>query len=189
MQLKQYLRYQIDFTGKWVQPSALLMGLAFFLRLVYYLCLVSLHDCGIGEIIFSMLLPLLLTCCYIVLLRVVKLNAPGIYGILGAALCLLLLIGSFFTGNPLRIVLSILAYMAAGVVLIATAGGYLPGKLLSSVLFALPLICRFLFYSLGGLNIIQWFQEASALLILASLFCLTRSFTELKRRPAERKRA
>ena len=90
MEFKQYLRYQIDFNGKWAQPAALLMGLAFFLRLVYYLCLVSLHDCGFGEILFSMLLPLLLTCGYIVLLRVVKLNAPGIYGMIGAALCLLL---------------------------------------------------------------------------------------------------
>lgn len=189
MNLKQYLRYQIDFSGKWVQPSALLMGLAFFLRLVYYLCLVSLHDCGIGEIIFSMLLPLLLTCGFIVLLRVVKLNAPGVYGIIGAGLCLLLLINSFWYDDPLRMALSILVYLAAGLVLLATAGGYLPGKLLSSVLFVLPLACRLLFYSIGNLAIIQWFLEASTLFIMASLFCLTRTFTEQKKRPAARRRA
>ena len=189
MELKQYLRYQIDFNGKWAQPAALLMGLAFFLRLVYYLCLVSLHDCGFGEILFSMLLPLLLTCGYIILLRVLKTNAPGIYGIIGAALCLLLLINSFWCGDPLRIVLSILIYLSAGLILLATAGGYLPGKLLSSVLFVLPLICRLLFYSLGKLGIIPWFLEASTLFILASLFCLTRTFTETKKRSATRRKA
>ena len=107
---------------------------------------------------------------------------------IGAALCLLLLVNGFGSGDVLRIVLSILIYLAAGLVLLATAGGYLPGKLLSSVLFALPLICRLLFYSLGKLGLIQWFLEASTLFILASLFCLTRTFTEQKKRASARRK-
>ena len=186
MNFKQYTRYQIDFRGKWVMPSALLMGLSFFFRIVYYFGLTNFAACGFGEIVFCMALPILVCGIYIVMLSALKWNAPGVYGILGAILCLLLLIWSFSTGDVLRIVLSVIVYLSAGVVLIATVGGYLPGRLLSSALFFVPLVCRFFFYDLGILGIFDYFLEASVLFMLASLFALTRSLKEAKHKPASK---
>ena len=179
MKLKIYKHYMIDFRSKWLMPSALLMGLSFFLRIVYYFGLTNLSTCSFGEVIFFMILPLLICSGYVVAMSALKLNAPVIYGMLGAGLCLLMVFWSFPTGDVLRIILSILIYVAAGTVLLATTGGYLPGKLLSSVLFALPLVCRFLFYR-GGIGILDWFLEISVLSLLVSLFCLTRCLKERK---------
>lgn len=181
MKLKQYIRYQMNFRGRWLMPSKLLMGLSFFLRIVYYFGLTSFADHSFGEVLFWMVLPLLTCGAYIVVMSSLKLSNPGIYGILGAAMCLLLIIWSFSTGDALRIVLSILCYLIAGVVLLATSMGYLPGKLLSSVMFAVLLACRVLFYR-SGLGLFDWFLEVSVLTMLASIFCLTRCFKQLKRK-------
>lgn len=185
MNLKQYARYQIHFRGKWFMPCVLLMGLSFFTRIVYYFGLTNLNDCGFGELLFSMALPILVSGAYIVLLSALKWNAPGIYGILGAILCVLLVIWSFSSGNALRIVLSLLVYLAAGGILIATVGGFLPGRLLSSALFLVPLVCRFFFCDLGKLGIFEWVLELSVLFMLASLFALTRSLKEPKHKKSE----
>lgn len=181
MKLKIYKRYMLDFRSKWLMPSALLMGLSFFCRIVYYFGLTNLSTCSFGEVVFYMVLPLLLCGGYVVAMSALKLNAPGIYGMLGAGLCLLMIVWSFPTGDVLRIILSVIVYAAAGIVVVATTGGYLPGKLLSSVLFAMPLICRFLFYR-KGLSIFDWFLELSVLSLLVSLFCLTRCLKEGKHR-------
>ena len=181
MKLKQYIRYQMNFRGKWLMPSKVLMGLSFFLRIVYYFGLTSFADHSFGEVLFWMVLPLLACGAYIVVMSSMKLNAPGIYGILGAVMCGLLLIWSFSTGDALRTVLSVLVYLAAGAVLVLTSMGLLPGKLLSSILFAAPIACRLLFYR-GGLGLFDWFLEVSVLAMLASLLCLTRCFKPLKRK-------
>ena len=181
MKLKQYIRYQMNFRGPWLMPAKVLMGLSFFLRIVYYFGLTTFADHSFGEVLFFMILPLLICGAFIVVMSSLKLNAPPIYGVIGAAMCLLLLIWSFFCGDALRIVLSILLYLSAGAVLVLTSMGYLPGKLLSSVLFALPLVCRILFYR-QGIAVFDWCLEASVLTMLASLFCLTRCFKPLKRK-------
>ena len=128
-----------------------------------------------------MILPLLTCGAYIVVMSSMKLNAPPVYGVIGAVMCLLLLIWSFSCGDALRTVLSVLIYLVAGAVLVLTSLGFLPGKLLSSVLFAVPLACRLLFYR-NGIALFDWCLEISVLTMLASLFCLTRCFKPLKRK-------
>lgn len=181
MNLKIYTRYKIDFASKWLMPSALLMGLSFFLRIVFYFGLTNLSTCSVGEVLFWMVLPLLLTGGYVVFMSALKRNAPGVYGLIGAGLCLLMIVWSFPTGDVLRIVLSVLVYFAAGVVLIGTTGGYLPGRLLASTLFVLPACARFLFYR-GNLGLFDWVLELSVLSLLVSLFCLTRSLKESRKK-------
>lgn len=182
MNWKQYARYQMDFKGKWANTSAVLMGLSFFLRVVYYFGLTNLSACGVGEILFHMALPLLLCGVYIALLSGAKLNAPGIYGMIGAALCVLMVLWGFSTGSVVRVILGLICYLFAGAVLVATAGGYLPGMLLASALFAVPVFVRFFFFDLGKIGIFDWFLEASVLIHLASLFCLTRSLKPVRSR-------
>ena len=184
MQLKQYIQYQMDFKGKWAQPSAVLMGLSFFLRIVCFFGLRFLSDWTFFDVVFQIFLPLLLSGAYVVLIRALRLNAPGLYGLIGAGLCVLMFLWSFSSGSIWYILLCLVFYTAAGVVLLATSGGYLPGKLLSSVLFAIPLIIRLLGLNVLTLKIDGLFLELSELLQLASLLCLTRCFKEAKRRSA-----
>lgn len=182
MKLKQYTRYQIDFQGKWILPGAIFMGLSFFLRVVYYFGLTNIFTYNTGTIIMQIILPLSLCAGYIVLLRAVKLNAPGIFAILGAAFCLMVMIWNFSTGDILRILLSVVFYLLSGLVLLATAGGYLPGRLLSSGLFLALLVFRYLMYAPSFRHIGQFILELSVLCIPASLFCLTRCMKEVKNR-------
>ena len=156
------------------------MGLSFFLRVVYYFGLTNILTYNVGAIILNIILPLLLCAGYIVLLRAVKLNAPGIFAILGAAFCLMILIWNFSTGDVLRILLSVVFYLLAGLLLLGTAGGYLPGRLPSSAIFMVLLMSRFLFYGPAGSQIGYMILELSVLCIPASLFCLTRSLKEGK---------
>lgn len=190
MQLKQYIQYQMDFKGKWAQPSAVLMGLSFFLRIACYFGLRFLSDWTFFDVLFQILLPLFLGGAYVVSIRAFRLNAPGVYALIGAGFCLLTFLWSFPSGNVLYILLCFVFYIAAGVVLLATAGGYLPGKLLSSVLFAIPVIIRLFGLNVFTLKIDGLFLELSVLLQLASLFCLTRCFKEAKRRaePAQKRK-
>ena len=163
-------------------PCAICMGLSFFLRVVYYFGFTNIFTYDTATIILQIILPLAVCAGYIVLLRAVKLNAPGVFAIFGAAFCLMIMIWNFSSGDALRIVLSILFYLLSGLVLLATAGGYLPGKLLSSAVFLIVLIFRYFLYAPSFRQIGQFTLELSVLCIPASLFCLTRCFKEAKNR-------
>lgn len=176
MKLKLYVHYQMDFKGSWIQPSAVLMGLSFFLRIVYYFGFTYLSQWTFSDTVFQIIFPLLICGAYVVLISALRWNAPGIYAILGAALCVLFIIWSFSSGSVLRIFLSILIYTAAGLILLGTAGGYLPGKRLSSALFLLPLICRIFLLELKAIGLSGLVLEVSVLSAIASMFCLTRCF-------------
>ena len=172
MKLKQYTRYQMDFQSNWTSSCGILMGFSFFVRLIYYFGLTNIYDMGIVEILFTMILGTALCLGYLITLSVMRLNAPGIYGILGAIHCLLLIFGSFITGDVLRIVLAVLWYALAAGILLMTVGGYLPGRLLAMLMFAVPTLVRVFFYDLGRLSILQWVREFGILLALIGLACL-----------------
>ena len=87
MNLKQYCRYLVDFSSKWTQVSSGLMGLSFFACLVYYFAIVSIRDIGIIELIFALLMGVLLCRGFVVCLACLRLNAPGLYAIMGALQC------------------------------------------------------------------------------------------------------
>ncbi len=59
MNMKQYTRFGMDFNSKWTAACSGLMGLAFFLRVVYYFALKSFRDVGFFEIITSMILGII----------------------------------------------------------------------------------------------------------------------------------
>lgn len=169
MKLKKYNQYQMDMRGKWTQFCGIMMGCSFFLRIVYYFGLINLRDVAGSEIFATMLLGLVLCATFVIVLNYLRLNAPGIYGILGAVQCLLLIIGNFSGGSVLRIVLSILWYTFAAVVLLATIGGYLPGRVFSSVLFFASVLIRFAFFDLGKIGLLRWVTEAAVLCALLAL--------------------
>ena len=171
MRLKQYTRYQVDFSSKWTAAFGVLMGLSFFLRIVYYFGLRSLRDVGIIELLTSALVGILLCGGTVVFLNVLRRNAPGLYGIVGAIQCLLVFVVTCTTGSLGRIVLALLWYALTAAILLITVGGKLPGRLLAALMFAIAAIVRLLFFDLGHLGIISWVQELAVLSSLSAIAC------------------
>lgn len=181
MQLKQYDPYVVDFRSKWATRCGALLGISLFIRVVYFFGIKNILECTAGQVIFDMVLTMGLCVGFLVFFSAMRRNVPGIYALMGAGFCLLLMFSTFSGGNALRIVLAVLGYVLAGGVLVFTVSGYLPGKLLSSVMFVLPLVLRLLVFDLGKIGLFTWVIELSWLLILASMFCLTRALKPHKR--------
>lgn len=171
MKMKQYHRYRMDFGGKWLHIYCLLCGWSFFFRVAYYFMLVNPVQCPASEAIFCMILPLLLTTASLVILKYFKLNAPGIMGIIGTLMCLSLLIGTFFSGNVLRIILSLVFYAGGGALLFLTILGFVPTNQFAVLAFCVIFLIRILFFR-PGFSLFDWVQEFSELTMLASLILL-----------------
>jgi len=182
MQLKRYASYQMNFLGKSVTTSGAFMGLSLFLRMLHYAGFNSPVSFGIGTVIFSIVLPTAATIAYIVLLKCLHWNAPGIYGIIGSVFCILTLIWNLSCGNALRALLSIPWYPIAALILLATVAGYVPGKLLSCLFFAIPIAFRLFLLVAGRAGLMQWSAELCELCVLAALACLPYALLSRKNR-------
>lgn len=156
------------------------MGLSVFLRMLCYFGLTNLGDLGFGSVLFVVILPLLLSVGQIVVLRLLRWDAPGIHAILAAVLCLLLLIGTFFTGSVLRILLGVLWYGLSAAVILACAGGYLPGRLPAAGMLWIAALVRLLAFDLGSLSLTGWIGEASVLLAICAYACLILAMEPMK---------
>ena len=171
MAMKQYRRYRMDFSGYLLHIYCILCGLSLFLRVAYYFMLVNPKLCGTTEVLLSMILPLLLCGAAMVVLKYFKFNAPGVMGIIGALMCICLMIGTFFSGNTLRIVLAIVLYVGSAALLIGTVGGYVPTRQFSVILFCIILALR-IFVFRPAFSVLGWVLELSDLAMLVSLLIL-----------------
>ena len=171
MRLKKYTQYHVNFDSKYVNACGALMGLSFFLRIVYYFGLMSLKDVSIAEFLTSGILGILLCGAFVICLICLRLNAPGLFGLMGAGQCLMLMIASFTTGSAARIVLAILWYALCAAVFIITISGHLPGRLLSALMFWLAGFVRIFFFDLGRIGIFRWVQELAVLSAVVALGC------------------
>lgn len=180
MNWKIYERYQMEMNGKWARFCGVMMSVSFFLRIVYYFGLKNLRDIPGSEIFATMILGLLLCAGFVVVLNYLRLNAPGIYGILGAAHCLLLIIGNFSSGSGMRIVLSIIWYLLCALVLLATIAGYLPGRLLSAGMFFMAALVRLLAYDLGKIGLLRCVTEAAVLCAILGIAAIPLALKPIK---------
>ena len=184
--MKQYHQYQMDFEGKGTGFSALCMGISVFLSALYYLGFSNMADVGVWELIVCLWLPVVLGIGYLVLLRILKWNAPGIYAMIGAGMCLLLILQSFCSGSAGRVVIGIPVYLVCGVVLMIVVGGFFPAKLPASLMFGIAIGVRVVFFDLGGLTVMEWMAEGAALACLASLLFLPMGLKEVNRKRRDR---
>ena len=168
--MTQYHRYRMDFESKWVRWSATCAGAAVFLLVLHYVVMEYLEMPG--SLIWDLWIPLSLGVIYIVLLRGFRLNAPGVYAILGALICIWLLIGVYGTGSMLRSILATVGYLFCGGVLILCTGGWLPGRLPAAVCFAILLGIRVVLFDLGRIAVDGWLTTLTDWGFLASLVCL-----------------
>ncbi len=176
--MKRYHRYQMDFDSKASWFSGICMGLPIFLLAVYYLFMQEIDQLSIGKLILNLWIPVALSFGFLVLLRIVRWNAPGAFAIVGAAVCLLLIAQLFPTGNVLRIVAGTFCYIICGGLLILCAGGFLPGRMIASLAFLTVLLLRLLVF--GRASGWAWLPEMSALSTIAGLMFLPVSFREGK---------
>ena len=182
MKQKQYHRYMINFTGKWANTAVICMGISFFLLAVHYFGLRSLDSVRFAECLFSLILPMLCCIGFVVLIRILRFNAPGIYAILGCMLCLSLMIGTFSSGSILRLVLACIWYPLSAFVLIICAGGFLPGRLPATMMLFIALVVRILSFSLHLRGAAAWISEIAVLSMILALCCLPMTFCSGKKR-------
>lgn len=182
MAQKNMKRYRIKWEGKSIHAAMIFFGLAFFLRAVYYFGCVPIETVGFWEILTWLILPMLVEGLMIVLLRILKWDSPGVYAILAAVMSLLLILQSFGSGSILRIVLSVLANVSCGVLILGIAGGYL-SKQIGVTAYLIAALTRFFAFELVPyvfkLRIVGFIKEASGLFVLLALIGLTNSFKEV----------
>lgn len=177
--MKQYQRYVMNPDGKWTKSSLLCMAGALVTLLLYYFGLRGLISVGFLEAVFCLFLPMILMVGFIVLIRFMRWNAPGLLAIIGLLLCVFLFFGTFGSGSFLRIILGVIWYPLMALILIACAGGYLPGKKPAVYAFAVAMVFRVIL-NLGRIGLFGWIYELSAILTLAALACLMMGFEEKK---------
>ena len=180
MKLKQYERYQIDFTGKFATASCALLGISLFLHILHYFPLEAVFTCSTAEIVFLIGLPVVVSAVYIAMMRCIRWNAPGVYGIIGCIFLLMVMGWSFASGNALRIVLAVIWYLISCLALLAVTGGFLPARfLVTLVIFAAPVV-RVLLFDFGRISGVAWLPELSDLCILLAIACIPLSLKSSK---------
>ena len=172
MELKRNVQYRIPFLSKSVTWCCAMMGLSVFLRFWFYFMPYDPLAVNAGVWILRIILPTLFCISFGILLRIVHLRVPGIYGILAALLCMLLMLWDILDGSILEIVLSVISMLALGVSLLATTGGYIPTRSISCLLLLLSIFLRF-FLGNDSLTFRLWLDKISELSILLSLLFFT----------------
>ena len=169
---KKTLHYKMDFENSKLWVAAAMMGASFFLRVAYFFGFTRLEDVGAWNLLAFLILPVVVELAFMVLLRGIRLNAPGVYGILGAAYCFLQLLQSFQYGDVLRTVLAVVAYIGCGALLFITAGGMLKKGFAVAALIVTALV-RLLAFDLSAyilkLRLISFLPEAAAICGLLAL--------------------
>lgn len=185
MARKMTYKYRMDLDGKQHMAAAALMGGAFFLRAAYYFGFTRPEEAGVWNLLIFLILPMLLEGAFMVMLRGLRLNMPGTYGIMGAAYCVLLLLQSFQAGGLLRIILAVPAYLICAAALVGVGWGLLSKSLTVAVLLV-TFAVRFLVFDLSGfvfsLRVIAFIREAAALCGILSLVCLALGLREKKQK-------
>ena len=187
MRRKLTYKYQMDFKGKPHQAAAAFMGGAFFLRIAYYFGFTRPEEAGFLNLLMYLILPLLIEGAFMVMIRGLRVNLSEAYTIMGAAYCIILLLQSFQTGNLLRVILAVIAYLACAAALVGTGWGVLNKSLTTGILLV-TLAVRLLVFDLSGyvfaLRVIPFIREAAALCGIASLACLSGGLKDKKRKKA-----
>ena len=184
LKLSKSMTCDLGAMGTWGQRAAAWMGLSFFLRMVYYFGLKNLNDIPGFEIVFSVVLPLIISVAYILVLKLPKLTHP----MAAAGLAVAFAVNYFFTEqmNFGGVLCAILVLGMAGLVPAAVLG-YVPER--KGLLYAgmAVLAFRVLFVDLIGyllplseLKLIAYIPRASNLFGVLALACLCAAL-ELKK--------
>lgn len=180
--LKQYQQNKMDFESKWTGVSAGFMAASIFLLAVYYLGFCNFNDIIFLEELLNFWCPMILGFAYLALMKILRINAPGIYALMGTAFCVMLICSLFAAGGVARIILGIFLYILCGGVLLLSAGGYTPGTAPASACFALAAFIRLMFALFGTDSIPELVSELASLCIILSMTFLPLGMKKVKKK-------
>lgn len=176
MKLERMVHFRIDFRKPWAQYSAALMGVFIFLRAVYFFACLDMTDVMAGYLWLHLIIPLVIAIAYIVLLHGLHFNEPVVYGVVGAAVCVLMIIYNVQCGTPLWGVFAVIWYIVSVIVLLATVLGFLPNRLYLLIAFVVAVIFQYFSGGIMGyfldLQIGLLSREGSNLFAVAAFACL-----------------
>ena len=159
MASRRMKRISMDLDGKAMRYFTLLIALSLFLTAVYYFGLKNMLDLGFGASVFCGILPLLMCILCVILVQFLRWNAPGMYGMIAAVYCAMMILGSLFTAGFFQIVIGLAFYaIAAGVVLVTT-GGSIASRGFCSAMFIGCIVMRVIFALMSGIGIFEWIAE------------------------------
>lgn len=187
LDLRLLVRYRVGFGSKWAAYSTVFAGLSFFLLTVCYFGIKNLADCGFGQIVFSMILPMLLLVVFLVLLRGIRFPGTPVYGILGALYCMSMIVHTFSYDDIFYGIFGMLWYVITALICLATTSGYIANRAYMAIAFLLPAIYRLLFIDLSKyilrLDVLGFIPEAAVLsgLVVFGLFALGMEAKPIKR--------
>lgn len=149
--MKQLAKYKVNFESKWILLSVALAGFACFFQAVYFFVLNKPQDATSTQLAFFLIIPMVLELAWVIMLHSVKKNAPGIYGILGSLLCVMLLVQSCIAGGTWNIVVAALGYVLACGALVMITGGFFPYKYIGLAYFGILLVVRMCMAGMPGM--------------------------------------
>ena len=176
LKLSKTTTCRLNARGTWGERAAAWMGLSFFLRMVYYFGLKNLNDIPGFEIVFSVVLPLIISVAFILVLKLPKLTHP----MAAAGLAVAFAVNYFFTEqmNFGGVLCAILVLAMAGLVLAAILG-FIPERKWLLWTGMAVMAFRVLFVDLIGcllplseLKLIAYIPRASNLFGVLALACL-----------------
>lgn len=145
--MKQLARYKVNFDSPAILFSAAMMGISFFAQAIYFLVLNQIQEISKETLILFMILPMVLETGWVILLKC-KLNAAGVYGIIGSVVCVLLTVQIFMAGNVAQMIFGTIVYLLGIGLLVMITAGFFPYKYIGMVLFGLIGCGRLCFFDM-----------------------------------------
>ena len=168
MELRKLVTYKIPFRSKQILWCGVFFAMSIFLRCWNYFIPCDFTRINAGMWLFKIILPIFLCAAFGILIRIVMLRSPGIYGILAAALCITTLIGDVFGGNVVQVILSLVTMALLAVLLLGTLGGYIPYRSICACALLVVCLLRFLVWVFSGVTMLAISTDIFLLLGLFS---------------------
>ncbi|MBR4971564.1 MAG: hypothetical protein IKY59_01175, partial [Oscillospiraceae bacterium] len=111
--MKPTVDYKLKKESRWLTVSAVFMGIAFFLQAFDLLGVRMLQGISARDLILYYLFPMLAETVWCVYVRMNKEHSAKVGGILGAILCLVVLVQTVLCGNVFLMIMGILTCLLA----------------------------------------------------------------------------
>ena len=167
--MKPTVEYKLKKESKWLTASAVCMGLAFFLQAFDFIGLRLMQGIAILDLILYMLLPMCAEAVWCVYVRTTRQYSAKIGGVMGAVLCLVVLVQTVFCGNIFLLLIGIASCLLAAATLVLVTWGLIAHRHLGFLVLAAISAVRILLF-----GVIGYFsdQDLSALLQELPMVCI-----------------
>ena len=188
MVIERMVNFHVDYKKPWAQYSAAMMGIFVFFRALWFFVSPQPDALTDKDIWMHMILPLAVGIVYLAVFWGVRVKHPVVYGGIGSVFCVLMIMLNLQTGNSFWVVFSVVWYILADLVLIATVLGFLPNCLFLLAAFAVPVVLQYFINGVGYYlthfsvaQITMLLREASNLFGVAAFAFLSLSLVGKKR--------